>query len=320
MHYGKEVSIAKLRELVGTDALGTSIRGIAEGSEKLGFLVRSVYVDRASFASWDYSLQAIACIVREDGTAHYVAVYSVRNGVVRYMDPAGYKPQPKSVEEFCRDFDGDMILMISNDGFIKDSEGPASLTSAFTKLIRPHIRLFAIGVSIILTIFGIVMAIFNKVMIDEIISYSEDRQLHLFAIVLVIVAVTQILLGAFRTHAVLYISQKIDIPLVLGYFEHIFHLPMDFFSSRKTGDIITRFQDAGVIKDIFTNVALTAIIDISMVSIICVVLYTVNAQLFLITVVIAVASALLIYAFKKSCRKLNRKSMEHGARLNSQII
>lgn len=321
-YYGKEVSISKLRELMGTDAFGTSIHGISQGLEKLGFVSRAVFVDKESFSQGDYSLPGIARLVRADGTSHYVSVFSVRDGIVRYMDPAECKAQKKTVDEFSKDFDGGMILMVPNEEFVKDKARTKSLFSGFIKMMRPHKSLFivAIGISIILTIFGIVMSLFNKMLIDEIIPYQEDRQLLLFGIALVIVVATQMLLSALRTHTVLYLSQKIDIPLMLGYFGHIFRLPMDFFASRKTGDVVTRFQDAGVVKDVLTSTALTVIIDVAMVLIVGIVLFTTSSKLFLIVVLMAILSALLIYTFKSAYRKLNRKSMEQGARLNSQVI
>ena len=321
-YYGKEVSISKLRELMGTDAFGTSIHGISQGLEKLGFVSRAVFVDRESFSKGDYSLPGIARLVRGDGTSHYVSVYSVRDGFVRYMDPAEDRPQKKSVDEFSKNFDGGMILMVPNGEFVKDKARTKSLFNGFMKMLWPHKSLFivAIGMSIILTVFGIVMSLFNKMLIDEIIPYQEDKQLLFFGIALTIVVATQMLLSALRTHTVLHLSQKIDIPLMLGYFGHIFRLPMDFFASRKTGDVVTRFQDAGVVKDVLTSTALTVIIDVVMVLIVGIVLFTTSSRLFFIVVLMAILSALLIYIFKSSYRKLNRKSMEQGARLNSQVI
>ena len=35
---------------------------------------------------------------------------------------------------------------------------------------------------------------------------------------------------------------------MLGYFEHVYKLPMKFFASRKTGEITTRYSDAGTIN------------------------------------------------------------------------
>ena len=86
---------------------------------------------------------------------------------------------------------------------------------------------------------------------DEILPYKLKNPLLLVVIVFAILAVIQTVLGFVRQWMMIYLSQKIDIPLLLGYFEHIYKLPMKFFASRKTGDIITRFSDAFTIKDIF---------------------------------------------------------------------
>lgn len=321
-YYGQEFTIVKLRELLGTDIFGTSINGISQGLEKLGFVSRPVYVDRKSFEKGNYTLPAIARLVRGDGTAHYVAVYSVKGNRVTYMDPAEGRPQKRSMDEFYECFDGGMIMMAPDEHFTRSKSESARVFSGFKALIRPHWSIFcvAIGISVIVTIFAIILSLFNKILIDEIIPYREEHQLALFAVVLLIVTAVQVILGAFRAHVLLYLSQKIDIPLMLGYFRHIFRLPMAFFSSRKTGDIVTRFQDAGVVKNVLTSAALSVIIDVSMIAIIGIFLYVTSSVLFAVTIVMAVLGALIIYCFKAPYRKLNRASMEQGAKLNSKII
>jgi ATP-binding cassette subfamily B protein len=313
----------KLRELLGTDMAGTTVRGISEAADKLGFEARAVRVDPVSFKEGGFTLPAIARTVRTDGTAHFVVVYSVsKGGKVRCMDPADDRITKKTLNEFMKNFDGALVMMVPNENFLQSKEGAKSVLSSFMGLMKPHWKLFAtaIAISIVLTIFGIVISMFNKVLIDEIIPYSQDKQLVLMAIALSIVIVTQVVLGALRQHLVLYLSQKIDIPLMLGYFKHIFRLPMNFFASRKTGDIVTRFQDAGVVKEVLTSVALTVFIDVAMVVIVGAILYFMNATLFAIILLLTAISAILIFTFKGPYKKLNKKMMEQGARLNSQVI
>jgi len=313
----------KLRELLGTDISGTTIRGIADAVGKLGFEAKAVRVDKESFKG-GFTLPAVAHIVRNDGTSHYVVVYSIKEHeeIVKYMDPGEEYLQKTSVDKFFESFDGLLVMMVPNENFIKSKEGTKSVLSSFIGLLKPHRKLFviAIAASVILTIIGIVLSMFNKVLIDEIIPYGLNDQLKIFAIVLILVILTQTILGAFRQHVLLYLSQKIDIPLTLGYFQHVFRLPMNFFASRKTGDIVTRFQDAGAIKNVLTGVALTAIIDVAMVIIVGVVLYTMNDTLFGIVLVLTIVSAVLIFLFRAPYRKLNKQSMEQNARLNSQVI
>jgi len=319
--YGKEITIIKLRELLGTDIAGTTVKGITEAMGKLGFESRAVRIDPDSFTK-GFSLPAIARMVKKDGTAHFVVIYSIGLDMVRYMDPATDRIQRKLVKEFYEDFDGVLVLMVPNENFIRSKDGAKSVFSKFMGLLKPHWKMFAVAIaaSVVLTIFGIILSLFNKTLIDEIIPYNLDNQLTLFAIALVVVTITQVVLSAFRQHIIIYLSQRINIPLMLGYFQHIFRLPMNFFSSRKTGDILTRFQDAGVVQSILTSVALTVVIDVAMVVIVGGILYSMNVSLFMIILLMTILSAILIFIFKGPYKRLNKRSMEQGARLNSQII
>jgi len=95
---------------------------------------------------------------------------------------------------------------------------------------------------------------------------------------------------------------------------------MKFFASRKTGDIITRFSDAFTIKGIFTNIALTLIIDILMTLITGVILFKMNAALFVVILFLTVISIGLVFVFKEPYKKLNEEQMQQSSVLNSQII
>ena len=93
---------------------------------------------------------------------------------------------------------------------------------------------------------------FNKILMDEVLPYGLDNLLVTLIIVFSMVSLTSSLIGFVRQWVLIHLSIKIDIPLMLGCFGHIFHLPMKFFATRKTGDITTRYSDANTIKSIFT--------------------------------------------------------------------
>ena len=155
---------------------------------------------------------------------------------------------------------------------------------------------------------------------DEILPYSLKNQLNIFVIGFLVLGITQIGLGAIRQHMLLYLSQKIDIPLLLGYFKHVYKLPMKFFATRKVGDILTRFSDAFTIKNILTSVSLSLIMDIVLAIASASILYVMNQTLFIVILVLTLVSAALIYIFKHPYKKINMEQMEAGARLNSHII
>ena len=49
LHYSKETTITKLRDLMGTDLKGTNLIGLSKCAEQLGFNCQAVKVDREGF-------------------------------------------------------------------------------------------------------------------------------------------------------------------------------------------------------------------------------------------------------------------------------
>lgn len=134
------------------------------------------------------------------------------------------------------------------------------------------------------------------------------------------ISLTSTFVSFVRQWILMHLSIKIDIPLMLGYFEHIYKLPMKFFASRKTGDITTRFSDAFTIKDIFTSIALSLIMDISMALITGVILFQMNLKLFAVIIMMTLISIVLVFIFKQPYKKINEEQMQQSSILNSEII
>lgn len=320
MYYKKEITITKLRDILGTDIKGTTLLGLEDGAKKLGFDTRAIRVDKEGFKQ-KFTLPAIAHVITKEGLSHFVIVHKIKKEEVIILDPAKGK-EKKKIDEFFKIFDGVLLLLIPNNEFNPGKIKGQGILSKFIQLLLPQKSLFiySIVVSAILTVLGIASAFFNKILMDEILPYNLKNQLNIFVIGFLLLAITQIGLGAIRQHMLLYLSQKIDIPLLLGYFKHVYKLPMKFFASRKVGDILTRFSDAFTIKNILTSVSLSLIMDIVLATVSASILYVMNQKLFVVILVLTIVSAALIYIFKGPYKKINLEQMEAGARLNSQII
>ena len=192
----------------------------------------------------------------------------------------------------------------------------------YVDLLLPQKKLFAYAIlsSLIVTILGIASSMFNKILMDEVLPYGLDNLLVTLILVFSMVSITNTLVGFVRQWVLIHLSIKIDIPLMLGYFGHIFRLPMKFFATRKTGDITTRYSDANTIKSIFTSIALSLIMDISMAIITGIILFRMNAMLFSISLFMALVSILLVLIYKQPYKKINEETMVQSAALNSQMI
>lgn len=350
LHYKKEVTITRLRDMMGTDLKGTNLVGLQKAANELGFTTAAVRVDRENFLS-DFSLPCIAQVITDQGLAHFVVVFKKttikddaqrrkhmlkeaesikedeKNGkkhkckdYVIIGDPAS-ELKKITLDEFYKNFTGVLLLLNPTSDF-KGGKKKGGMFKRYIDLLLPQKKLFfyAILASLITTILGIASSMFNKILMDEVLPYGLDNLLVTLILVFSMVSITNTLVGFVRQWVMIHLSIKIDIPLMLGYFGHIFKLPMKFFATRKTGDITTRYSDANTIKSIFTSIALSLIMDISMAIITGIILFRMNAMLFSISLFMALVSILLVLIYKQPYKKINEETMVQSAALNSQMI
>lgn len=353
LHYKKEITITKLRDMMGTDLKGTNLVGLQKAANELGFTTAAVRVDRENFLS-DFTLPCIAQVITKEGMTHFVVVFkktTIKDDEARHKHvmEAGKEPEGKThfwdklkpkhedyvvigdpakdlkkipMDEFYQTFTGVLLLLNPTAEFKPGKVDQKSMFQRYIDLLMPQKKLFAFSIlaSIILTIIGIVSSLFNKILIDEILPYGLQTMLVMMVLVFSMVSITQILISYVRSIIMIYLSQKIDIPLMLGYFKHIYSLPMKFFATRKTGDITTRYSDAGTIKSIFTSIALSLFMDIAMALVTGVILFRMNSTLFGMIIIMTIVSFLLVFVFRQPYKKINEEAMQQSAVLNSQLI
>ena len=95
---------------------------------------------------------------------------------------------------------------------------------------------------------------------------------------------------------------------------------MNFFGTRRVGEIISRFNDAGKVRDAISGATLTIMIDTFMAVAGAIILYMQNAKMFGITIIIALLYVIIVISFNKWYEKLNRKQMEDNAQLTSYMV
>lgn len=320
LYYKKDISITKLRDLLGTDIKGTTLKGLESGAKRLGFDTKAVRVNRETFMS-KFSLPAIAHIITKEGLAHFVVVHKITKNNVVFLDPAEGRKKI-SIIEFFNYFDGILLLLAPNDAFVVERKKKSNTLQTFIRLLMPQKMLFVYSIvaSLLLTILGVASAFFNKILMDEILPYNLKNELTIFGLGFLLVVVFQVALSTIRQHILLYLSQKIDIQLLLSFFRHTYKLPMKFFSTRKVGDILTRFSDAFTIKNILTSVTLSLCIDLFLAIASAVVLYLMNSTLFGVILLLTSLNAALVFIFKRPYKKINFRKKESDSILNSHIV
>ncbi|RCX19469.1 ATP-binding cassette subfamily B protein [Anaerobacterium chartisolvens] len=317
--YGLKIPISSIREYAGTDLRGTTALGIVIAAEKLGFTAKAIKSNTEKFFL-KMPLPAIAHVVIDGKFPHYVVIHKITKKKVIVADPSEgiveYSPK-----DFFKTWAGVLILIIPSGTFRKGDE-TKGLFSRFAGLLKPQKRLIIniFFISITYTVLGILGSFYFKILVDDVLNNSLESTLHIFSIGFVILSIFSIILSAFRTQLLIYLSQRIDIPLMLGYYNHVIELPMSFFGTRQVGEIISRFNDATKIREAISSATLTIMIDTLMAIIGGFILYSQNRLLFGITIIPVILYASIVWSFNKPIKNVNRITMESSARITSFLF
>lgn len=317
--YGLNLSISKIREVAGTDKQGTNAYGMIKAAEQLGFSAKGVKGNQEAFFT-EFPLPAIAHVVVDGSLLHYVVIHKITKKQIIIADPAKgivkYAP-----EEFFKIWTGVLILLVPTSKFQKGNENKGVL-SRFFSLMFPQKRLLLniFLSSLIITVFGILASFYFRFIMDDIVPNSLRKTLITLSIGVIVLYIFKAILEAFRNHLMLYLSQKLDIPLILGYYQHVLGLPMNFFGTRKVGEIVSRFMDASKIRDAISSATLSIMIDTLMALVGGVVLFTQNHLLFGIAVIVVALYGIIVFAFNKPVKKINEKQMEDNSQVTSYLV
>ena len=96
---------------------------------------------------------------------------------------------------------------------------------------------------------------------------------------------------------------KIDNALMQSYFSHLLKLPMNFFSNRKTGELISRMYDSATIRDIVSSTSLSVAMDAVMIVFGIIFLFMLGSNLAFVALVPVVIGAIGVLLFAKPYEK-----------------
>src|SRR5690606_19433540 len=133
-----------------------------------------------------------------------------------------------------------------------------------------------------------------------------------------------LLLQTFINHAKTQLTvktgQHIDARLILGYYKHLLRLPQRFFDTMRTGELISRINDAVKIRAFINDALITVAVNSLIIVFSFCLLFSYYWKLALVVLLVIAADALVYYFSNRVNRKTQRKVMEHSAELESQLV
>jgi ATP-binding cassette subfamily B protein len=320
LHHRRPLGLEQMRDLAGTDRIGTNLLGLLQAAEKLGFAARGV--KGAYEALPQVPLPAIAHVKTEEGLGHFVVLHRVRGNAVLVADP-GRGVHKLSREEFCRRWTGYLLLLVpERQAPAAPVRAPASPWGRFLGLLAPHtpVLLEAFVCALLMTVLGLSSSYFVEHLVDSVLVRGEGRLLNALGIGMVLVLLFRSLFGMLRQYLVAHAGRKVDLVLIAGYARHVLTLPLRFFEMRRVGEILSRVHDAAKVREAISGTTLTAVVDGTVVVLLLAVLFFYDLPLALTAaafVPLLVASVMLHHP---AARRLSEGAMESGAQLSAHLV
>ena len=320
--YGSDFSLAHLRELAKTNKEGTTALGIVKAADEMGFETRPVQADKTLFDMSDAPYPFIVHVNKEGKLQHYYVVYQTKKDYLIIGDPdPSVKITKMSKERFFSEWTGVAIFLAPKPSYQPHKDKKNGLLS-FLPLIFKQKSLIAYIVlsSLLVTIINIGGSYYLQGILDEYIPNQMKSTLGIISVGLVITYILQQVMSFSRDYLLTVLSQRLSIDVILSYIRHIFELPMSFFATRRTGEIISRFTDANSIIDALASTILSLFLDVSILILVGGVLLAQNPSLFLLSLISIPIYMFIIFSFMKPFEKMNHDVMQSNSMVSSAII
>ncbi len=317
--YGHTRPVSLIRAEAGTDMNGTSLLGLVRAAEKIGFIASPVKVPEKVMINDD--LPAIAHLNIKKMWFHFVVIYSVDEENYTIMDPAKGKIEKVKREEFNQEWTSVLLILKPGKNFTQE-KNYIPVYKRIIDIVSPHktelIKVMA-G-AILYSGLGITTALYIEILTDRIIPEGNISHLNLISLILVFFILVRIMVGFLKNLILIKTGQKIDSRLIHDYNRHILELPLSFFQSMKTGEILTRISDAIKIRSFINSVVQEISVNILIVFITLTIMFFYSPLLCLL-VLSSVPFYLILYKFlNRTNKKFLRKTMELSAEMESQMV
>ncbi|MEO0835074.1 MAG: peptidase domain-containing ABC transporter [Cyanobacteria bacterium J06642_3] len=250
--YRKEVV---QRVVVNQQKTGTiNLNFCAAVSDLMGLQVQQIKIPVAKIPS----IPTPALVAYEDS---FAVIYDTSPKEVVIGDPArGIKRHRLETFADLWGQSGEVLLLQPKADTPQQKFG---LSWFFPAIIRYRkVLLEVLVASFFVQLFGLVNPLMTQTIIDQVIGGNSLDTLHVFGVLMIILAVFEALLGALRTYLFSDTTNRIDMGLASQVIDRLVRLPMSYFGTRTTGELATRVQELQNIRSFLTGTALTVLLDV----------------------------------------------------------
>jgi len=326
-HYGKHYSLQTLREKSRINVEGVSLLGIAKAAEAIGMQTMGVSL------TWErLQGEAPLPVIVHWEQKHFIVVYRTSKERVWVADPAfGLAVYTK--EEFLRGWistrkdgepKGSVLLLQPTPDFMSHDDEPVRKTgfSYLFRYLRPYRRF--VNHLVLGLVLGSLIQFLLPFLFQSIVDFGITNQdlsfIYLVLIFQFVLILSRMGIDFIRRWILLHLSTRINISLISDFLVKMMKLPVGFFDTKLTGDILQRISDHRRVESFLTTSSLTILFSMVNLLVFAVILAIYSIKILLIFLAGSVAYFTWISLFMKKRRTLDHQYFTKQAENQSKLI
>lgn len=329
-HYNKSIPLQNLRTLSETTREGSGLLGLSNAAETLGFRTLGVKIDFKTLVS-DVPLP---CIIHWNKN-HYVVVYKIDKADNVYISDPSYGLISYRKEEFIKHWIGEnanenteegiALVLETSPSFYKnefdDDESKTSFTFLSRYLLKYKSLVIQLAIGLLAgSLLSLIFPFLTQSIVDVGIQNQDINFIYLILLAQVMLFMGKMGIEIIRSWILLHLSTRINISIISDFFIKLMKLPISFFDTRMTGDIMQRINDHHRIEQLLTNSSLNTLFSMVNLIIFSVVLLIYDYRLFIVYLLGATLYVGWISFFLKKRKELDYKMFSQVAQEQSIVI
>lgn len=334
-YYKKHYTLSTLRKRCYITREGVSLLGISDAAESVGFHTNGVKITLKQLAE-----EALLPCILHWNQNHFVVCYKIKRinkGCYKFYisDPAsGLTTYDQETFEKCwlstvantGEQQGTALLLEPGSDFNNIDDEPKRCTKRdlryFIRYFTPHKRMFfQIGVGMLI---GCILQMFFPILTQSIIDVGVNgKNVNFISMILIVqmaLFIAQLFVEFIRSRIMLHVNSRINIALISDFLAKLMRLPLGFFDTKMTGDLMQRIGDHGRIKSLLMNNSLNIIFSTFNFIVFSIIMGMYNLKVLLIFLMGNIVYVVWVLSFMRYRRELDIRQFNQSAGLQSNMI
>ncbi|WP_421941918.1 peptidase domain-containing ABC transporter [Pedobacter sp.] len=329
-YYKKSIPLQHLRTLSETTREGSGLLGLSNAAEHLGFRTLGVKIDFDTLVE-DAPLP---CIVHWNKN-HYVVVYKIDKAGKVYVSDPSYGLIAYTKAEFIKHWIGEnannkteegiALILETSPSFYKNEFEEEEKKTSFSFLSRYLIKYKSLVIQLAIgllagSLLSLIFPFLTQSIVDVGIQNQDINFIYLILLAQIMLFMGKMGIDIIRSWILLHLSTRINISIISDFFIKLMRLPISFFDTRMTGDIMQRINDHHRIEQLLTSSSLNTLFSMVNLIIFSIVLLMYDYRLFAVYLIGAILYIAWISFFLKKRKELDYKMFSQISQEQSTVI